>query len=137
MTDWALLGIKPIGRDAEHIIALDADAVDDRTYNGAGLGWLGHANRRTSDGFLRDALGRHGRILARRGRSSIGSGRHPEDRIHASVKGESRSMPGMSEERTGRRIDNTCKESRESCTALVRMKCLDAFLTGVQQATDK
>jgi len=46
-------------------------------------------------------------------------------------------MPGMSEERAGRGIDNTCKESRESCTALVRMKCLDAFLTGVQQATDK
>jgi hypothetical protein len=88
VTDWALLGIKPIGRDAEHIIALDADAVDDRTYNGAGLDWFDQSARRRSDRFLRDALSGHGRILARGGRSSIGTGRHPEDRIHASVKGE-------------------------------------------------
>jgi hypothetical protein len=33
----ALLGIKAIGRDPEHIVALDADAVDDRADNGAGL----------------------------------------------------------------------------------------------------
>ena len=38
VTDGALLGIKPIGSDAEHIIALDADAVDHGTYDGAGLG---------------------------------------------------------------------------------------------------
>jgi hypothetical protein len=25
----ALLGIKPVGRDAEHVVALDADAVED------------------------------------------------------------------------------------------------------------
>ena len=40
VTDWALLGIKPIRRDAEHIVALDADAVDDRAYDGARLHWL-------------------------------------------------------------------------------------------------
>jgi hypothetical protein len=34
----ALLGIKPIRRDAEHIVALDADAVDDGTNDSAGLG---------------------------------------------------------------------------------------------------
>ena len=45
MTDRALLGIKPIGSDAEHIIALDADAVDDRTYDGAGLDWLVQGTR--------------------------------------------------------------------------------------------
>jgi hypothetical protein len=38
VTDGALLGIKPIGSDAEHIIALDADAVDHGTDDGAGLG---------------------------------------------------------------------------------------------------
>jgi hypothetical protein len=38
VTDGALLGIKPIGSHAEHIIALDADTVDDRTDDGAGLG---------------------------------------------------------------------------------------------------
>ena len=53
MTDWALLGIKPIGRDAEHIIALDADAVDDRTYDGAGLGCFVQAHQRRSDRHLR------------------------------------------------------------------------------------
>ncbi len=37
VTDGALLGIKPIGRDAEHVVALDADAMDDRTYDGARL----------------------------------------------------------------------------------------------------
>jgi hypothetical protein len=38
VTDGALLGIKPVGSDAEHIIALDADAVDYRTDDSAGLG---------------------------------------------------------------------------------------------------
>jgi hypothetical protein len=35
---WALLGIKPIGSNAEHIVALDADTMDDRTDDGTGLG---------------------------------------------------------------------------------------------------
>jgi hypothetical protein len=38
VTDGALLGIKPVGSDAEHIIALDADAMDDGTDDRAGLG---------------------------------------------------------------------------------------------------
>jgi hypothetical protein len=37
VTIGALLGIKPIGRDAEHVVALDAHAVDDGTDDGAGL----------------------------------------------------------------------------------------------------
>jgi hypothetical protein len=37
VTVWALLGIKSIRRDAEHIVALDADPVDDRADDGAGL----------------------------------------------------------------------------------------------------
>jgi hypothetical protein len=73
VTDGALLGIKPIRRDAEHIVALDADAMDDRTYDGARLGWFAKATRRRSEGFLRDALSRHDLILARRGLPSIGS----------------------------------------------------------------
>src|SRR5437762_5509525 len=59
--------IKPIRRDAEHIVALDADAVDDRTDDGAGLDWFVQATRRRGDGFLWDALSRHEPILARRG----------------------------------------------------------------------
>jgi hypothetical protein len=35
---WALLGIKPIGSNAEHIVALDADTMDDRTDDGSRLG---------------------------------------------------------------------------------------------------
>ena len=42
----ALLGIKPIRRDAEHVVALDADAVDDRTDDGAGLERLARPGRR-------------------------------------------------------------------------------------------
>jgi hypothetical protein len=38
VTDGALLGIKPVRRDAEHVVALDAHAVDDRTDDGAGPG---------------------------------------------------------------------------------------------------
>ena len=33
----------------------------------------------------------------------------------------------------GRKINNTCEESRESRAALVRMKCLGAFLTGASK----
>jgi hypothetical protein len=45
VTNRALLGIKPVRRHAEHIIALDADAVDDRTYDGAGLDWFVQGTR--------------------------------------------------------------------------------------------
>ena len=68
-----LFGIKPIGSDAEHVVALDADAMDDRTDDGAGLGRFVRATRRRSASFLRDALSGHGRILARCGISSIGA----------------------------------------------------------------
>jgi len=40
VTDGALLGIKSIGRDAKHIVALDAHAVDNRAYDRARLDWL-------------------------------------------------------------------------------------------------
>jgi len=63
VTDGALLGIKPIGSHAEHIIALDANTVDDRTDDGAGLGRFVQTTRRRSGRFVRDALGRHRRSL--------------------------------------------------------------------------
>ncbi len=75
----ALLGIKPIGCDAEHIVALDADAVDDGTNDGAGLGRFAEASRRRRGGFLRDVFSRHGRILTRRGAGSKASLRHPRE----------------------------------------------------------
>ena len=43
VTDGALFGIKPIGGHAEHVVALDADPVDDGAYNSTRLGWFGQA----------------------------------------------------------------------------------------------
>jgi len=48
----ALLGIKPIWRDAEHIVALDADAMDDRADDCAGLEWPVGLCGMGSGGFL-------------------------------------------------------------------------------------
>jgi hypothetical protein len=65
VTDGALFSIKPIGRHGEHVVALDADAVDNRTYDGAGLGRFSQATgRRRRCRFLGGALVGHGRILA-------------------------------------------------------------------------
>jgi hypothetical protein len=55
----ALLGIKPIRRDAEHVVALDADAVDDRADDGAGLEWLARPVRRGGGGFFGRGFSRH------------------------------------------------------------------------------
>jgi len=52
VTVGALLGIKPIWRDAEHIVALDADAVDDRADDCAGLERLVGLRRMGSGGFF-------------------------------------------------------------------------------------
>jgi hypothetical protein len=71
VTDGALFGIKSVGSDAEHVVALDADAVDDRAYDGAWLGGFRQATHGRSGGFLSGAFGGHGRILAWRGLSSI------------------------------------------------------------------
>jgi hypothetical protein len=40
VTYRALLGIKPIGSNAEHVVALDADTMDDGTDDGCGPGSL-------------------------------------------------------------------------------------------------
>jgi hypothetical protein len=124
VTDGALLGIKPVGSDAEHVIALDADAVDDRTYDGAGLNGLVQATRKMSGGFLRGALGGHRQILARGGLSSITGGRHPGNTRDASLKGERGPIRRIGQGRAGRKINNASKEFRESRAALVRMKSL-------------
>jgi hypothetical protein len=52
VTVWALLGIKSIRRDAEHIVALDADPVDDRADDGAGLERLAGLRGMRSGGFF-------------------------------------------------------------------------------------
>jgi len=48
----ALLGIKPIWRDAEHIVALDADAMDNGADDCAGLERLVGVRRIGSGGFF-------------------------------------------------------------------------------------
>jgi hypothetical protein len=52
VTVGALFGIKSIRRDAEHIVALDADPVDDRADDGARLEWLAGPRRMRSGGFF-------------------------------------------------------------------------------------
>jgi hypothetical protein len=59
VTVRALLGIKPIRRDAEHIVALDADAVDDRADDCAGLERLARPGRRGGGSFFGRGLSRH------------------------------------------------------------------------------
>src|SRR6266478_4456964 len=70
VTGGALLGIKSVGSDAEHVVALDADAVDERTDDGARPGRLGQAARGGRGRLLRNALSGHGRILTRQGMAS-------------------------------------------------------------------
>ena len=65
MTGGALLGIKSVRSDAEHIVALDAHAVDDRTDNGARLWRFRQAGRGRSGRLFRNAFGGHEGILAR------------------------------------------------------------------------
>src|SRR5713101_416341 len=84
----ALLGIKPVGSHAEHVIALDADAVNDRTNDGTSLDGFVQATRGGSGGFLGGALNGHERILARRGPPAITGGRHPRNAREASLKNE-------------------------------------------------
>jgi len=120
----ALFGIKPVGSNAEHVIALDADAVEDRANDSAGLDGLVQATRGGSGGFLGAALNRHGRILARRGLPAITGRRHPRNTREASLKNEGWRIRRMGQGKAGRRINNARKESRESRAALVRMKSL-------------
>ena len=77
VTNGALLGIKPIGRNGEHVVALDADTMDDGTDDGARLGRFDRASRSGSGCLFRDALGVHEGILARRVVSWIGTGGIP------------------------------------------------------------
>jgi hypothetical protein len=125
VTNGALLGIKPVGSDAEHVIALDADAMDDGTYDGAGLDGFAQATRRRSGGaFLGAGLSGHKRILARGGLPPITGGRHPGNTKDASFKDERGPIRRTGQGRAGRRINNARKEFRESRAALVRMKSL-------------
>lgn len=84
MTVWALLDIKLIGRDLEHVVALDAYAVEDSADGAAGLAHGLHAGRVLIDGPVGGRLGGHGRILARgklheniRGQHPAETGEHP------------------------------------------------------------
>ena len=64
VTHGALFSIKSVGSDAEHIVALNADAVDDGTDDSAGLCGFGRANRKRCGSFFDGAFSGHGRILA-------------------------------------------------------------------------
>jgi hypothetical protein len=132
-----LLGIKPVRSDAEHVVALDAHAVDDRTNDGTRLGRFGQAASGRNGRFLRDTLSGHRQILTRRGMASKGAdGIHTMYQLHPLDVGD-HGFEELGERRAGRKIGNGAKESVESRAALAKMKSLGAFLTGVKQATDK
>jgi hypothetical protein len=76
VTGGAVFGIKLVRRDAEHIVALDAHAVKERTDNRARLDWIFWAGRVLSDGLLGARIGRHAAILARGSRTPTAGGQH-------------------------------------------------------------
>ena len=59
MAVGALLGIKAIRGDPEHVVALDADAMDDRADDGAGLERLLRHRRMGSSGIFGCGLSGH------------------------------------------------------------------------------
>jgi hypothetical protein len=77
VTGGALFGIKLVGRDAEHIVALDADAVKDGADNRARLAGIFQAGCVPKGGLLGARIGRHEAILACGGRTPTEGGQHP------------------------------------------------------------
>jgi len=64
VTGRALLGIKPIGRDAKHVVALDANAVENGAYDGSRSARDARGGRTRDAACLRQALRGHELILA-------------------------------------------------------------------------
>ena len=65
VTGGALFSIKLIGSDAEHVVALDANAVEDSTANGGGVRRFTLVSGMRIDGLAGDVVGRHAGILTR------------------------------------------------------------------------
>jgi hypothetical protein len=77
VTGGAVFGIKLVGRDDEHVVALDADAVENRTDDRAGLAGVFQAYGRLVRGLLRNSFAGHGEIIACRSRRPTEGGLHP------------------------------------------------------------
>jgi hypothetical protein len=77
VTGGALFGIKLIGRDDEHIVALDTDTVKNRADDRTGLARIFRAGRRHSGGLLGIRFGGHEAILAWGSRRPIVRRLHP------------------------------------------------------------
>jgi hypothetical protein len=73
----ALFGIKSIRGHREHVVALDADAVEDGADDGAGLERLDGCRGMRLFGLIWGGFSRHERILACEGVSSKQPRRHP------------------------------------------------------------
>jgi hypothetical protein len=127
----ALLGIKFIGRDTEHVIALDTDAVDDGAYDHSGLERLVQIRWMRISCLFRCGLSRHGQILACGRPATKENRRHPRDVKDASLS------KGNEEFRLSCNRAQAAKVYGESRTALARMKYFGAYQTGAQQAMDK
>ena len=85
MTGGALLGIKLIGRNAEHVVALDTYAMDDRANDRAWLDGLCCACRSCAGSMVGSGLCGHGEILARGCSEAKRDYRHPNGAAGASL----------------------------------------------------
>jgi hypothetical protein len=82
----ALLGIESIRGNGEHIVALDANAVEHGADDGAGLGRFSNGGRIGGGGCFVTAFSGHGRILARQGAASKACLQHLcEAAVHPSM----------------------------------------------------
>lgn len=131
VTGGALFGIKLVGRDAEHIVALDADAVKDGTDNRARLDGIFQAGGVPSSGVLGARIGRHDAILACGGRRPTEGGQHPLGALSASSTCGKCWNPGTAEPRAEGALRRAQASTgyRESRAALARMKYLGACQT--------
>jgi hypothetical protein len=77
VTGGALFGIKLIGRDDKHIVALDTDAVKNRADDRARLARSFRASKQRSGGLLGIRFGGHEAILAWGCRRPIVGRQHP------------------------------------------------------------
>jgi hypothetical protein len=131
VTGGAVFGIKLVGRDAEHIVALDAHAVKDGTDNSARLDGIFWAGWVLGGGLLGARIGRHAAILARGSCTPTGGGQHLSGASGASSICGKCWNPGTAEPRAEGALQQAQASTGygESRAALARMKYLGACQT--------
>jgi hypothetical protein len=107
----ALFGIKPIGSDTKHVVALDADAMNDGTDDRAGLWGAVHGGGIRIGALFGSDFSGHRRILACGGatpketRRHLPGGRNASFRVGNPARGDvnrKRTEPGTNIEKAAR-----------------------------------